>query len=321
MTSEDYILKPVVGKSIKLFAEVLGAFNGGFEDGPSGLYPDQWADDEIVGTFGPLVADDTNPAHSGSFSGRVNIVYTGTPNTKKFVKPTGFADHMEIGLNPAVLTKGFPVIPKYKYIMEAWGKKSDAAHIVKPAFKWYDGTGLITHSPTEEVGVVGVGAFEKIHVIDFAPANARSMNGLIFFGNGTGGISGNAWIDDVKLFVPLGICTEIKFKVDPQLTPVLEWGNVNPVENKERSNVLEGSFKNYHFSLYAWYLAKRLANGALPEFDLRIIEQQGAEVRAITLPGCKLGMKEFSASFGDLVGESYDFKFKGEPIRESGGGY
>lgn len=321
MASEDFILKPVIGKQIKLFAEILGAFNGGFESGLNGAMPQKWADDQTVaGTFSPFVASNTDPTHSGSFCAKNNIVGNGVALTTKYVKPTGWADHMEIGLNPAVLTKGWPVIPKYKYMMEAWGKKSFAGHDVKTEFKWYDGTGLITHSPSAQVGVSGVGAFEKIYCIDYAPSNAKGMNGLVKF-NGNANDTGMAYVDDVKLWVPLGICNEIKIKTDPDLTAILEWGSADPVENKEKANSYSGSFKNFYFSLYAWYLAKRLTTGALPEFTLRVVMEQGTDRRVLNLNRCKLGAREFGASVGEMAGESYDFKFIGMPDRESGGLY
>jgi hypothetical protein len=49
--------------------------------------------------------------------------------------------------------------------------------------------------------------------------------------------------------------------------------------------------------------------------------EQGTERRVLRLPRTKLGAKEFSAAFGELAGESYDFKFIGPIQRESGGAY
>jgi hypothetical protein len=317
MPSEDYILKPVIGKQIKLFAEILGAFNGGFESGPNAAMPTNWFHDYNIGSSSGFLASNTDPAHSGSFCAKANMVYTGSIS-ERWAKPIGFSDHLGLGLDHSNLAKGFPVIPGYKYMIEGWGKKALAAQEVKVDFKWMNTGGIITHSPTSQVPVAGVGAYEKIYCIDYAPKNATMMNGLVKFKGTT--TDGLCFIDDCQMWVPLGICSEIKIKADSGLTEILEWGAADPVENKEKANSYSGSFKNYYFSLYAQYLAKRMANGKLPEFTLRIVIEQGTDRRVLNLGRVKLGAWELGASVNDIAGESLDFKFIGI-TRESGGAY
>lgn len=313
MTNIDEIQRPPKDSEIRIWADVLSDFNGGFEDDVDGDNPSQWYDDEIAGTWDIKVDD--SKARTGTKS--LNFIKTaGATVQRASKKAIGFADHLGLELNH-IVKQGIPIIPGYSYLVEGYGWMTNSFSLkLGVGMKFWSGGSVIPFTELEKYELVtAVGPFSqwvRVFQHGIAPAGAKTMAGICYAESEAP--FGNFWIDDVALWVPIGVCQKFAKDEGNGLIDILEWGTCEAVDFKETVAIRKGSFENAYFDLTAYGLAIRRTDGSLPKTRLRIAIYEGSEAasRVFVLNNVKIDKKSMEFGVGSMAMEKVDFKYTSE---------